>query len=316
MPSAFPVPVASPASACSPPLSRTPSAPTSRRVCPLLEQESPAVRLADAPQPWDLRQCTESGFVFLANPPAQEQFREEFAWEKTHVLESLDRRQREPVVYAMSQAVKRFRHRVLRRDKVAAVVGALVRERCDQTIRLVDIGCAAGDLLERLVARVPASTARRIEPIGIEISTQLAARADAALRRRGGRCIHATGADGLAQLPADSVDIVVLSCILEHEIAPLPLLRACRERLARDGRIVVKVPNYDCVSRWLRGSRWCGYRWPDHVNYFTPRTLAAMAERAGLRVVRMNVADRWPLSDSLYAIFGRAVPGAVPRDAG
>lgn len=287
----------------------------SRRICPLLEQESPAVRLADAPQPWDLRQCSTSGFVFLANPPAQERFCEEFAWEKTHALESLDRRHREPLVHAVSQVVKRFRQRVLRRDKVAAVVGQLVAGRCDRDIRLVDIGCAAGDLLERLVKRVPASGVRRIEPIGIEISTQLAARADAALRARGGRCIHATGADGLAQLPPSSVDIIVLSCVLEHEIAPLPLLRACRERLAGDGRIVVKVPNYDCVSRRLRGSRWCGYRWPDHVNYFTPRTLTAMAGRAGFRVVRMDFADRWPLSDSLYAILGNAAHAALSSDA-
>lgn len=295
----------SPVSSTSSRPSASPAAPVPR-VCPLLETESTAVRLADAPHPWELRQCTQTGFVFLANPPAQERFRDEFAWEKTHARESLGRQQREPLVHAVSQAVKRFRHRVLRRDKIAGVVGALVRARADRDIRLVDIGCAAGDLLERLVARVPASIARRIEPIGIEISTELARRADEALRSRGGRCIHATGADGLAELPAAGVDVVVLSCILEHEIAPLPLLRACRDRLCADGRIVVKVPNYDCLSRRLRGSRWCGYRWPDHVNYFTPRTLAAMADRAGLRVVRMNAADRWPLSDSLYAILGHA----------
>jgi hypothetical protein len=106
-------------------------------------------------------------------------------------------------------------------------------------------------------------------------------------------------------LERGSVHVVVLSCILEHEIEPLPLLRRCRERLTLDGRIVVKVPNYACAGRRLRGTRWCGYRWPDHVNYFTPQTLTAMARAAGLRVVRMNAFDRWPLSDSLYAVLGR-----------
>jgi hypothetical protein len=101
------------------------------------------------------------------------------------------------------------------------------------------------------------------------------------------------------------VHAIVLSCILEHEIEPLPLLRRCVSRLAADGRLVVKVPNYACLSRHVRGGRWCGYRWPDHVNYFTPTTLVAMGRAAGLRVVRMTLADRQPLSDSLYAIFGR-----------
>ncbi len=287
------------------------ASPPSTRVCPLLEQESDTVPLADAPSPWDLRQCVETGFVYLANPPAQEQFREEFAWEVTHARESMERRQREPLVHAVSHAVKQFRYRVLRRDKMAAVVGDLLRDARGRRLRLVDIGCAAGDLLDRVVARVQPTVAERIEPIGIEISTHLASRADAALRRRGGRCIHGTGIDGLRELPTGSVDVVVLSCVLEHEISPLPLLRACRERLAAAGRIVVKVPNYDCVSRRLRGSRWCGYRWPDHVNYFTPRTLAEMASRAGLGVVRMDLTDRWPLSDSLYAILGIAETNAA-----
>ena len=62
----------------------------------------------------------------------------------------------------------------------------------------------------------------------------------------------------------------------------------------------------------MRGRRWCGYRWPDHVNYFTPRTLAATAERAGLAVTRMGLLDRSPLSDSLYAVLGPdAAFGAV-----
>ena len=57
------------------------------------------------------------------------------------------------------------------------------------------------------------------------------------------------------------------------------------------------------MGRHLRGPRWCGYRWPDHVNYFTPATLQRMAEAAGLRVARMNALDRSPLSDSLYAVL-------------
>jgi hypothetical protein len=31
-----------------------------------------------------------------------------------------------------------------------------------------------------------------------------------------------------------------------------------------------------------------------------------MAERAGLQVVRMDLRDRHPLSDSLYAVLGQA----------
>jgi 2-polyprenyl-3-methyl-5-hydroxy-6-metoxy-1,4-benzoquinol methylase len=192
---------------------------------------------------------------------------------------------------------------------MTSLVGRVVREVAGETtagpIRIVDVGCAQGALASRLVIHLSPEAAGRLEPIGIEISTHLAGLADKALRARGGRCIHGTGIEGLAKVEQGSVHVVVLSCILEHEIEPMQLLRRCRERLSPSGQIVVKVPNYACWSRRLRGGRWCGYRWPDHVNYFTPQTLAAMARRAGLRVVRMNLFDRWPLSDSLYAVLGR-----------
>lgn len=288
----------------------------SSRPCPLLERASRSVPLPAAPAPWDLRQCEETGFVYLANPPAQDLFREEFAWEVTHERESRRRRRCEPVLYALSGAFKTFRQRFLRRDKMAALVSRIVREAARGTaegpIRLVDVGCAQGGLALRIMDRLPRGVMRRLEPIGIEISTYLAKLANMALRGRGGRCIHGTGVDGLGDVDRGSVHVIVLSCILEHEISPLPLLRRCRERLALDGRVIVKVPNYACVGRRLRGGRWCGYRWPDHVNYFTPQTLAAMARAAGLDVVRMNALDRWPLSDSLYAVLGRA--GSVPLE--
>ena len=290
-----------------------PTPPSADRHCPLLAGPGEFRPLDVAPSPWRARQCLETGLVYLANPPAQDCYREEFAWEVTHAAESARRRREEPVFAAASHAFKTFRHRWLKRDKLVAMVAAIARRREAGPIRLVDIGCSDGDLFRRLVARLPAEVAGRLEPVGIEISTHLAARADERLRFHGGRCIHAAGIDGLGQLPPESSHVVILSCVLEHELDPVPLLAGCRERLAADGVVVVKVPNYDCLGRRLRGRRWCGYRWPDHVNYFTPATLVTTAARAGLSLARMTLADRWPLSDSLYAVFGP--DHAVSRNA-
>jgi 2-polyprenyl-3-methyl-5-hydroxy-6-metoxy-1,4-benzoquinol methylase len=278
------------------------------RHCPLLERPAAFEPLADAPAPWLLRRCVETGFVYLANPPSQNLFREEYAWELSHVRETARRRNAEPAIHSLSAAIKAFRRRFLKRDKVAALVTAIVgrcaARRGGEPIRVVDVGCGQGSLVVQLADRLPADVAIRLAPIGIEISNHLAHVADTALRLHGGRCIHGTGIAGLAGVPASSVDVIVLSSVLEHEFEPLPLLRHCRERLAPHGRVVVKLPNHACVSRRVRGRRWCGYRWPDHVNYFTPRTLTTMAAAAGLTVTRMNVFDRSPLSDSLYAVLG------------
>lgn len=281
-----------------------------QRHCPLLERPAPSEPVHDAPTPWQLRRCTETGFVFLANPPAQAQFQDEYAWEVTHEREAERRRRSEPAIYAMSTAMKNFRRRFLKRDKVATMVTRLIAHSASRkasgTVRLVDIGCAYGMLAVRVANQLPEGVATRLEPIGIEISNHLAEKADETLRKRGGRCIHGTAIEGLQTLDGRRTDVIVLSCILEHEIEPLELLRQCRERLAPHGQIVVKIPNYASFARRLRGKKWCGYRWPDHVNYFTPRTLRMIADTAGLHVTRMNIFDRSPLSDSLYAVFGRA----------
>jgi hypothetical protein len=220
----------------------------------------------------------------------------------------------EPLLYGLRGAVKTFRHRFLRRDKLASLVGRMLRDVAggiaEGPIRLIDVGCARGGLALRILDRLPHRVANRLEPIGIEVSNHLAKFAHLAFRGRGGHCIHANGVDGLGDVERSSAHVIVLSGTLEHEVAPLALLRRCRERLALDGRIVVKVPNDACVGRRIYGGRWGGYRWPDRVNHFTPQTLAAVARAAGLRVVRLNAFDRWPLSDSLYAVLGRDLSAA------
>jgi SAM-dependent methyltransferase len=226
-----------------------------------------------------------------------------------------DLRRREPVLDALSGAFTTLRQRFLRYDKMAALVARMLRDAAADTaegpVRFVDVGCAEGGLALRITARLPRSVAGRLEPIGIEVSKYLAHLAHLALDGRGGRCIQGAAVDGLDAVERGSVHVIALSRTLEHETSPLSLLRLCRERLALDGRIVVRVPNHACVGRRLRGSGWYGCRRPDHVASFTPETLAALARAAGLRVVRMNAFDRSPLSDSLYAVLGRDVTAVL-----
>jgi len=46
---------------------------------------------------------------------------------------------------------------------------------------------------------------------------------------------------------------------------------------------------YACLARQLRGRRWCGYRWPDHVNYFTPETLGSFLRTHGFEPIESYV---------------------------
>jgi SAM-dependent methyltransferase len=277
-----------------------------KRVCPLLEREGATDLLGVAPPPWVVRQCRETSLVYLENPPGYESLQAELAWEVTWQREADKRAADEPALYALSSAAKRFRHRVLKRNKVASLATTIVRASRSTQVRLLDLGCGEGQLLGTVMDRLPAQLRSRCRPLGVEISNALARRSQAALAPYGGRCVHASALQGMASFDAGFFDLIVMSSFLEHEIQPLPLLREAARALRSDGQVLIKVPNYASWNRVMRGARWCGYRWPDHVNYFTPHTLAAMARAAGLEVQRMNAFDRFPLSDSLYALLRKA----------
>lgn len=287
------------------------SATTELRVCPLAERATRTEVINHlAPSPWVVRRCLETGFVFLENPPGYESLKEELAWQVTYERESQHRANTEPLRYAVSGWLKHLRRNVAKRHKVADMtlayaVRAAAERAHDEAVHLVDVGCGSGELFAAVMARMPRELKARCRPHGVELSTELARQSNLALAPCGGHCEHATALEGMARFEPGSLDVVVLSSFLEHEVAPLPLLRLCRAALRPGGFVLVKVPNYASWNRRLRGARWCGYRWPDHVNYFTADTLRAMAVRAGLAVERMSWRDRLVVSDSLYAALRR-----------
>ena len=92
---------------------------------------------------------------------------------------------------------------------------------------------------------------------------------------------------------------------LEHELQPQELLNLTAEKLTAQGAVIIKVPNYACINRFVMGPRWCGFHFPGHVNYFSPRILREMVERAGLRVVQFNWLDHFWFSDNMWLVARR-----------
>jgi SAM-dependent methyltransferase len=250
--------------------------------------------------------CEETGFVFLANPPSYEALTSEHAWEVTSAAEKERRKSAEPLLSKLSLAAARLKLRLFpRRNRfftLAQQLCAVLPD--DQPMRILDIGCAAADLLQDLQGRF-AAVGRGIIPLGIEVSAHLARLAHETCAGMGGRVVFANAVDGAGQFAAESVDLVIMSSFLEHEAQPLVLLRKLHRVLSQDGLVVLKVPNFACVNRLLRGGRWCGFRYPDHVNYFTPTTLRRLALESGFEVSQ-GFLDCLPTSDTMYAVLRKS----------
>jgi SAM-dependent methyltransferase len=234
---------------------------------------------------WRVVACKACDFVYLRNAPDYELLVEEFAWEKTYQVEKVRRRSDGPILRAIDRATS-WRVR-LKRDAGAryrTVFGAG---------RVLDVGCGGGEVLpEPLI------------PFGIEISAALHAQADAVMRRRGGYAVHAPGVEGLTHFPEDFFDGALMSSILEHEKDPKALLRGVHRVLKPGGRLYLKQPNYGCTNRKVMGARWCGFRYPDHVNYFRVSDLARMACETGFSFRHLNRFA--PCADNMHALLTKA----------
>lgn len=142
----------------------------------------------------------------------------------------------------------------------------------------------------------------RYEPWGVEISSGRAQQADIFFARYGGHCINSDAISGLNSLPANHFDGVLLKSYLEHEIEPRAALEAAHHCLKPNGHVIIKVPNFASWNRRVRGPKWCGYRFPDHVNYFTPESLVGLIESSGLEVARFRWIDKFPTNDNMWVV--------------
>ena len=244
---------------------------------------------------WVLKQCRECAFVYLENPPAYEELETDLAWERVGKQERQERVYvRNPVRSAASRTVRMLRARLaFRNDPLMRRV-----ERWFPAGPVVDIGCGKGDKL----ALLP----ERFEPVGIEISQERARTAREALASRGGVVHQMPAQEGLNGVRAQSLAGIVAHAFLEHEIHPKELLQAAARALSPAGALILKVPNYASVNRRVMGAGWCGFRFPGHVNYFTPRTLRRMVEESGMEIAEFRCLDRFPTSDNMWMVARRA----------
>lgn len=259
------------------------------RNCPNCGSDNSSARaLPLGPAEWPIKTCRACGFTYLETAAAYEEMEIDFAWEKTSAAEKVRRQTAEPLLINLSRKIKRFRRRVLKRAKLPA----LIRCYMDKG-KVVDIGCGAGGILSNLPSGY--------QPIGIEISQALAARAQAAVPRA--QIIHADAVSGLGQLDDSSCAGVIMSSFLEHELEPRTLLQETLRTL-KPGRVaVIKVPNFGSWNRVFRKQRWCGFRFPDHVNYFTAQTIMRMVRSVGFTIHRFRWYDRLPTSDTLWIVI-------------
>jgi len=261
------------------------------RACPLCGAEDAASRPGYGEGIWRLVECRRCGFAYLDRAPDYAALFEAMAWEKTTVGEVERRAALRPISHRLSK-LTRARMRILPRKTMPTLVA-----RHAQPGNVVDLGCGTGTQL--------AGLSDAYVPFGIEISSEAAATANRLFAERGGWAVNAPSVEGLKSFADGFFTAATLRSYLEHELHPRAVLAELHRALAAGGVALVKVPNYASLNRHLTGRKWCGLRYPDHLNYFTPASLTRMAEVCGYRA-RFGPTDRLPTSDNMYAVLEKA----------
>jgi len=139
--------------------------------------------------------------------------------------------------------------------------------------RVLDLGCGAGDLLA--VLRKGGHSG-----IGMDISHS-ALRAAAELKVPG-----VCGSYRQAPYADSSFDVVMMFHVLEHIPDPDVAIATASKLLRPSGRLLIQVPNADCMQYGILGKRWIGLDCPRHLYDYRRQDLENLLVRNGFAILR------------------------------
>ena len=232
---------------------------------------------------WEIVRCPRCRFVYLKQDIPYQELEDELAWEVSYARER-KRRDRFLIRRWLHDFRKRFSK--AQSEKQFEITKQFVKPKS----KILEIGCANGKFLELCRSK--------FDVYGIDISREQVRLAKERLGDT--RVFHQ--AAGKLNFPENQFDATLLFSLLEHEKAPKQLLKACFQTLKPKSPIIIKVPNYGSLGRWILGRHWSGYRWPDHVNYFTRSSLTSMLQQCGFSEISYPWWKNHLLTDSMWCI--------------
>jgi len=233
-------------------------------VCPLCQ--SPAIAKERAvkdhsitKETFDLFRCAACDFLFTQDPPTPETAGRYYKGE-------------EYISHSDSQEglVNKLYHRA--REFMLGQKHRLV-SRVSAQKRLLDYGSGTGyfpDFMQRKGYSVR----------GIEIDAEARAYGN----EKFGIDVHAPEAL-FDLLQPNSFDVITLWHVLEHLYEPKKYLSRFHELLAKDGKLIIAVPNHTSKDARAYASDWAAYDVPRHLWHFSPATMRKMVGQSGFRVV-------------------------------
>jgi SAM-dependent methyltransferase len=104
----------------------------------------------------------------------------------------------------------------------------------------------------------------------------------------------------------NSFDLITARHVIEHVPDPNNFMREITRILKKGGRLVIETPNSQALGRRWFGTKWYANEVPRHMVLFNPDNLNMLAERHGLRKIRVKTSTTPKIIlNSLDYLIGR-----------
>jgi SAM-dependent methyltransferase len=208
------------------------------------------------PAAFDFYRCAACGLLFLHPLPAREELPRLY-----------------PSTYHNFDAPSGALSRLLL-DRYHAHHAAICRRYLPPDGAFLEIGSAAGDLLERLRARGYHNVQGvELSRDGWEIS-----------RRKGLRVFHGSVEEFASE---ECFDMIFMSHVIEHVLDPVATVRRMGGLLRDGGVLYIETPNAAALDARIWGRHWGLIHYPRHLYLFDRRTLGRLLGGGGLVVERV-----------------------------
>jgi SAM-dependent methyltransferase len=141
--------------------------------------------------------------------------------------------------------------------------------------RLLEVGCAYGFFLQE--------AKRLFDVSGIELAEDAAEHC-----RRAGLNVFTGHADKTLLERLGTVDVIVLLDVIEHLPAPRDTIALLVNHLNPGGILVITTGDFGSLSSRVAGARWRLMTPPQHLWFFSPASMRAMAVSVGLEVEHLD----------------------------
>jgi SAM-dependent methyltransferase len=247
-----------------------------RVACPLCNSTNSRPERIVAGQ--TLEKCVDCGLVFLNPQPPTTDVVDLYTDRDAEYLTTFYNRSATPAI------LTGYHHKL-----------ADLERRLGRKGRMLDFGCAAGFFTQT-------AAVRGWDALGIDLGRWTRAAAES----RGFHGVRVGTLDSMNFAPG-SFDLVNASQVFEHLPTPRILLSELVRLLRSGGLLAIDVPNYHTLPILLNRDDFLSNAPPEHLNYFTPRTLRRLLHGDGLRVLKVATEGglKWE------NLFGRPVKSEI-----